>query len=926
MVRMGRVRRSRAAAVSMMLMVAAAMMVVMMAAVAPQLVCGASAVDDDPLANDVTQLQGRIPPSSPVVSATTASPETQDTEEQLHEEVHPRADDAQEDPEAQQERNIQEEGDELKETKEMQHQQGTPDSSSKISASNDGDGAEQEATQSEQEAITPTVTEKMPETTSDDKQQPEEQQRAALGWWMWWMDMLDTYSMSFMRVFLEQWVIGRVQECLTGTEGACGVKLPLPLVVGGFLVAATAAVLAAGLMTEQNASNKESVNWLNMWWTEHAPRFGRERLQRVLVRALNDEFQPAQQPLGTSVRPLKVLSVSLESCPLPTLSKMRCFGVDTSTGSRQLFLACDIHIRGSKGSGAMTMEVAVPPSHRITTTVVSLRAKAFFTMTPGDDAVASLSLRNVRDVKLASTSHTGQISTSLIHPRIIKALKSFITAPKSLQWHLSDPPPTETANILRHVPGIRSSQAPSRVASHTTTTSDALSKFRDGEDVNIKLSFISAQDLITARADTSVSCTVTVDSPSQRFRTRIVGVHDSSCHFSDETVITLHMESSVVFEVFEESPATVCIGTANMSAKHLLTDPNKLFPISLRGRLTNMEIPKGVLTIRWRPAKPGDPAPAPSSPMLSRSNRMWPSSADATPRRLSVKTDAPPVHSQYSTNAHAHTHTHMPPPHITSGTDLVLRQLQHAGTSASRLSNHGQHQQHQQRQQQQQLPTMQEHAAVVVDGNDMNGVASPPISPQHRLLPTQPPTRLSQDALARLDAEQAGNTSALTAPSVISGMSGLTDVSHGTGWAIPGRRPVVLVETTHSYGTHLSVENASEVPPHIARWKGKTRRLYVMNGHAFTASKVTSSSERCAVSNNKLARALSRKCYRCKYCGIAVEKTRIPDVEETCARSQLPDMTLGSFSHERMQHSVTGSVVELAQPSSRPQSTPATPR
>lgn len=36
-------------------------------------------------------------------------------------------------------------------------------------------------------------------------------------------------------------------------------------------------------------------------------------------------------------------------------------------------------------------------------------------------------------------------------------------------------------------------------------------------------------------------------------------------------------------------------------------------------------------------------------------------------------------------------------------------------------------------------------------------------------------------------------------PSVISGGSSVSNVSHGVGWAIPGRQPVILIETTHSY-------------------------------------------------------------------------------------------------------------------------------
>lgn len=43
----------------------------------------------------------------------------------------------------------------------------------------------------------------------------------------------------------------------------------------------------------------ESVEWLNLWWSVHPPKFGRERFESVLAHALNNELQPSGHTLGS---------------------------------------------------------------------------------------------------------------------------------------------------------------------------------------------------------------------------------------------------------------------------------------------------------------------------------------------------------------------------------------------------------------------------------------------------------------------------------------------------------------------------------------------------------------------------------------------------------------------------------------------------
>lgn len=53
--------------------------------------------------------------------------------------------------------------------------------------------------------------------------------------------------------------------------------------------------------------------------------------------------------------------------------------------------------------------------------------------------------------------------------------------------------------------------------------------------------------------------------------------------------------------------------------------------------------------------------------------------------------------------------------------------------------------------------------------------------------------------------------------------SDFTEISRGAGWSNPGK-PVTLIETVHSYGTHLSVENPTDAPEALRRWKAKVRQ------------------------------------------------------------------------------------------------------
>eukprot|EP01147_Barroeca_monosierra_P004582 gene4582-6773_t len=626
-------------------------------------------------------------------------------------------------------------------------------------------------------------------------------------------------------------------------KGAVQVIIAISIVL--FMVLCTLALLRR--IFKQRSAEKlyESVEWLNLWWSVHPPKFGRERFESVLAHALNNELQPSGHTLGSVQKPIKVLSVSLDNCPLPKLSNIRCFEADIKKNGEtsQMFLTCDIEWSMDEDHSA-TLEVLLPPQTRIRTLLTSLKAKAFFTVTHTTQPVGSMSLKDVECVKLSSVSTSSSASKSTdatIHPintRLVNTIKTFMTTPKSLQWHLEESHKDQngSASLVNQVVGGGTNRAPHRIASQNSNSiGDLVSQLRDGGTVHINLAIISGEELVLSAESVTVSCTVTVHGPSQEFSTRFAVVQRNECIIRDETILSLNSSSSLVFELFEQGGTTSSIGTASITAPDFLEEGSRVQTITLRGRLAKTEIPKGFLNIQWRPAKPSEIANqsivSHSSPMSNRKN-------------FGPQTSSPLAHNRSG------------PPQLGSfggnETEINVTHLQ---------------------------------------------FATPPHGRGH--------SRLDKSALARLDMASPAISRSET-PSVISGGSSVSNVSHGVGWAIPGRQPVILIETTHSYGTHLAVENVNAVPQHIARWKGKTRRLYVMNGHAFTASKAASSQERCAVTNKRLSKTLSRKCYRCKYCGMAVEKPQIWRVDQPCDRSQLPDMTYGTFSQGHLSTTVSG--------------------
>lgn len=138
--------------------------------------------------------------------------------------------------------------------------------------------------------------------------------------------------------------------------------------------------------------------------------------------------------------------------------------------------------------------------------------------------------------------------------------------------------------------------------------------------------------------------------------------------------------------------------------------------------------------------------------------------------------------------------------------------------------------------------------------------------------------------------------------SVIS--SSTADIAHGAGWSRAGGGPITLIETVHSYGTHLAVAHPAAAPESLRQWQGKvgslvvegrafffggvsclspcssfislpilvasstlaavqTRRLHVYRGHAFVTVKLKGPA-RCAVTNKNLYKPLATsKAYQC---------------------------------------------------------------
>ena len=67
-----------------------------------------------------------------------------------------------------------------------------------------------------------------------------------------------------------------------------------------FSVTAVAAVAVSRAAAGDQNKRRETVRWLNQWWQLHPPQFNRNLLEKVLVRALNDELRPASNVLSTA--------------------------------------------------------------------------------------------------------------------------------------------------------------------------------------------------------------------------------------------------------------------------------------------------------------------------------------------------------------------------------------------------------------------------------------------------------------------------------------------------------------------------------------------------------------------------------------------------------------------------------------------------
>jgi hypothetical protein len=118
-----------------------------------------------------------------------------------------------------------------------------------------------------------------------------------------------------------------------------------------------------------------------------------------------------------------------------------------------------------------------------------------------------------------------------------------------------------------------------------------------------------------------------------------------------------------------------------------------------------------------------------------------------------------------------------------------------------------------------------------------------------------------------------------------------TDITRGAGWSNPGK-PITLIETVHSYGTHLSIENPIDAPEALRRWRAKvcgsdvtfcawplawltllthptcfppqTRRLHVYKAHAFVSVRLKKAT-RCGVTSKNLYKPLGvSKAFQCR--------------------------------------------------------------
>eukprot|EP00045_Choanoeca_perplexa_P022398 m.9415 g.9415 ORF g.9415 m.9415 type:complete len:864 (-) comp9415_c0_seq6:34-2625(-) len=164
----------------------------------------------------------------------------------------------------------------------------------------------------------------------------------------------------------------------------------------------------------------------------------------------------------------------------------------------------------------------------------------------------------------------------------------------------------------------------------------------------------------------------------------------------------------------------------------------------------------------------------------------------------------------------------------------------------------------------------------------------------HDLTTRSPIRQQDLDAISAVGSEAPSMLSARTPPGQFHS-GGLP-----AGWNF--QQPVELIETTHSYGTHLSVVKTENTPETLRTWKAKTRKLVVHRGHAF-AQVSAKAGAACAISGKSLHKTLrNRKAMQCTYCLMVLAPDAIAAVSVPCRDSQLPPVVPESSSRLELNH------------------------